>query len=130
MAELSPGNSLPVASLVLLAAATGALRVPADLRSVLSVEEPLFLAVRTCAGRGVLAIPIRSDHCYYASTWAKNVSLAGGGGVRVGATLQPDGVSPYLLVREGHLCRLSLCYPFLQPARPHQLVKLATINTT
>ena len=73
-----------MASLVLLAAATGALCVPANLRSVLSVEEPLFLAARTCAGRGVFAVPIWSDHCYYASTWGKNVSPAGGGSVRLG----------------------------------------------
>ena len=84
MAELSPGNSLPMASLVLLAAAAGALRVPANLRSVLSVEEPLFFAGRTRAGRGVFGVPIRSDHCYHASTWANTISLARGGSVRPG----------------------------------------------
>ncbi len=61
--------SAPVASLVLLAAATGTLGVPADLRSVLLENGPLFLdygplfvAIDAGTCGGVVGVPVGSYH--------------------------------------------------------------------
>ena len=61
--------SAPVASLVLLAAATGTLGVPAYLRSVLLEDGPLFLddgpflvAIDAGTCGGVVGVPVGSYH--------------------------------------------------------------------